>query len=195
MTGAVLAGGRSTRMGTNKALLEFGGVRIIERLLETLRPLFAEVAIVANDPGVYGYLGVPIWPDRVPGAGALGGLYTAVRNSSHSQTFCIACDMPCPSSRLIAYLQRLAPGHDAVVPRTADGYQPLHAVYGKSCVPAMESLLAARRLKIDQLFPLVRVRIVEEPELRPIDPLLHAFLNVNTREELEAAAQIARHAA
>ncbi len=195
MTGVVLAGGRSTRMGTNKALLEFGGARIIERLLQTLRPLFPEVAIVANDATAYSYLGVPVWPDRIPGTGALGGLYTAVVSSAFPQAFCIACDMPYPNAAVITYLQRLAPGSDVVVPRTADGYQPLHAVYSKSCSAAMESLLRAGRLKIDQLFPLVRLRIVDEEELRPIDPLLHAFVNVNTREELEAASRLARHAA
>ncbi len=195
MTGVVLAGGRSTRMGTNKALLEFGGVRIIERLLQTLRPLFSEVAIVASDATAYSYLGVPVWPDRIPGTGALGGLYTAVVSSAFPQTFCIACDMPYPNAAVIAYLQRLAPDSDVVVPRTADGYQPLHAVYGKGCTAAMESLLRAGRLKIDQLFPLVRLRVVDEEELRPIDPLLHAFVNVNTREELEAASRLTRHAA
>ncbi len=195
MTGVVLAGGRSTRMGTNKALLKFGGVRIIERLLQTLRPLFPEVAIVANDATAYSDLGVPVWPDRIPGTGALGGLYTAVVNSAFPQTFCIACDMPYPNAAVIAYLQRLAPDYDVVVPRTADGYQPLHSVYSKGCTAAMESLLGGGRLKIDLLFPQVRLRVVDEEELRPLDPLLHAFVNVNTREELEAARRLARQAA
>ncbi len=195
MTGVVLAGGRSTRMGTNKALLEFGGLRIVERLLQTLRPLFSEVAIVANDAEAYAYLDVPIWPDRIPGKGALGGLYTAVFNSTFPRTFCIACDMPFPNRAVIAYLQALAADADVVVPRTADGYQPLHAVYGKGCLPAMERLLAADRLKIDQLFSAVRLRVVEGDALRAMDPLQRAFVNVNTREDLEAAARVARRAA
>lgn len=195
MTGVVLAGGRSTRMGANKALLEFGGVRIVERLLQTLRPMFPEIAIVANDAEAYAYLDVPIWPDRIPGKGALGGLYTAVFNSAFPRTFCIACDMPFPNRAVIAHLQGLAPDADVVVPRTADGYQPLHAVYGKTCLPPMERLLAADRLKIDQLYSAVRLRIVEGQELRVLDPLQLAFVNVNTREELEAALQLARRAA
>jgi molybdopterin-guanine dinucleotide biosynthesis protein A len=195
MTGVVLAGGRSTRMGTNKALLEFEGVPIIERLLAALRPLFPELAIVANDVDAYRHLAVPVWPDRRPGAGPLGGIYTAVLNSTSPQTFCIACDMPFPNRAVITHLRQLAADADVVVPRTADGYQPLHAVYAKTCVPVIESLLETGRLRIDALFPLVHLRIVEEPELRALDPGLRAFVNVNTREELEAAFRLSRQAA
>ncbi len=191
MTGVVLAGGRSTRMGSNKALLEFGGTRLIERLLRTIRPLFREIAIIANDPETYAYLGVPIWPDRIPGKGSLGGIYTAVYHSTFPQTFCIACDMPFPNPTVIAYLRDLASGYDVVVPRTADGYQPLHAFYSQTCLPPMEAMIYADRLKIDRLFPAVRLRTVEENELRPMDPSLLCFVNVNTQEELAAAAQLA----
>jgi len=195
MTGVVLAGGRSTRMGTNKALLEFDGVPISERVLAALRPLFRELAIVANDPEPYAYLHLPIWPDRLPGKGPLGGLYTAVSNSAFSQSFCMACDMPFANRAIIQYLTQLAHAVDVVVPRTPDGYQPLHAVYSKTCLGPMESLLTANRLKIDHLFPAVRVRVVEEAELRRLDPLQCAFINVNTRQDLDSASALAREAA
>ncbi len=191
MTGAILAGGRSTRMGANKALLHFGGVRIIEGLLRKIRPLFPEILAIANDRDAYADLGVPIWPDRIPEQGSLGGIYTAVFHSTFPQTFCIACDMPLANPAVIAYLRDGAAGYDVVVPRTADGYQPLHAVYSKTCLPHMEAMIRADRLKIDRLFPLVRVRTVEEEELRPLDPSLSCFVNVNTREELDAAARLA----
>lgn len=191
MTGVVLAGGRSTRMGSNKALQEVGGVRIIDRLIGAIRPLFPEIAIVANDAATYADLGVPIWPDRIPGKGALGGIYTAVCHSACPQTFCIACDMPFPNQAVIAYLRDLAPEYDVVVPRTADGYQPLHAVYGKSCLPPMEAMIGADSLKIDRLFSAVRLRTVEEGELQPMDPSLRCFINVNTWKELEAAILLA----
>lgn len=189
---AILAGGRSTRMGVNKALLEFGGVRLIEGVLHTVRPLFPEVMIVANDPETYAYLGVPTFPDRIPEKGSLGGIYTAVFHSASCHTFCIACDMPFPNRAVIAYLRDAAPGYDVVVPRTSDGYQPLHAVYGKTCLPHMEAMIRADRLKIDRLFPAMRVRTVEADELRPMDPALLCFINVNTREELETAARLTR---
>ena len=191
MTGAILAGGGSTRMGTNKAVLPFGGARLIETLLRALRPLFPEIAIVANDPAPYADLGAPVWPDRIPGKGALGGIYTAVFRSASPQTFCIACDMPFANPAVIAFLRDVAPGYDAVVPRTADGYQPLHAVYGKTCLPHMEAMIRDDRLQVNRLFPAVRVRTVEEEELRPMDASLRCFVNVNTREELEAFARLA----
>jgi len=191
MTGAILAGGGSTRMGTNKAVVPFGGARVIETLLRALRPLFPEIAIVANDPAPYADLGVPVWRDRIPGKGALGGIYTAVLRSASPQTFCIACDMPFANPAVIAFLRDVAPGYDAVVPRTADGYQPLHAVYGKTCLPHMEAMIREDRLQVTRLFPAVRVRTVEEGELRPMDPSLLCFANVNTREELEAFARLA----
>lgn len=133
-----------------------------------------------------------VWPDCLPGKGALGGLNTAVFHSAFPQTFCIVCDMPFPNSAVITYLRDLGPEFDAVVPRTADGYQPLHAVYSKACLAPMEALIRADRLKIDRLFPSVRLRTVEEQELLIMDPLLLAFVNVNTREELEVAARLAR---
>lgn len=178
-------------MGTNKALLEFGGMRIIEGLLRKMRPLFPEILIIANERDAYADLGVPVLPDRIPEKGSLGGIYTAVVHGVFPQAFCIACDMPLASPAVIAHLRDLAPGYDVVVPRTSEGYQPLHAVYGKTCLPHMEEMIRADRLKIDRLFPLVRVRTVEETELRPLDPSLCCFINVNTREELEAAVRLA----
>jgi molybdopterin-guanine dinucleotide biosynthesis protein A len=191
MTGAILAGGRSTRMGTNKAILPFGGQRLIEGLLQKLRPLFSEVLIIANESTPYAGLGVPVFPDRIPDKGSLGGIYTAVHHGRFPQTFCIACDMPLAAPEVIAYLRNQAPGYDVVVPRTADGYQPLHAVYSKACLPRMEAMIRADSLKIDRLFPSVRLRTVEAEELRPLDPSLRCFVNVNTREELEDAIRLA----
>jgi molybdopterin-guanine dinucleotide biosynthesis protein A len=190
MTGAVLAGGGSTRMGRNKALLELGGMRLIERVIRAIRPLFAEVAIVANDPEPYADLKVPVWPDRIAGKATLGGICTAVSRSAFPQAFCIACDMPFPSAAMITFLRDLAPGWDVVVPHTADGYHPVHAVYSKTCIPHMEAMIAADRLKIDRLFPAVRLRAVEEPELRVIDPTLRCFVNVNTPADLETASRL-----
>lgn len=191
MTGAILAGGRSTRMGTNKAVLDFGGQRLIVGLLQKIRPLFPEVVIIANEFAPYADLEVSMFSDCIPDKGSLGGIYTAVLHSTFPQTFCIACDMPLASPAVIAYLRDQGPGYDVVVPRTEEGYQPLHAVYGKACLPRMEAMIRADNLKIDRLFPAVRVRTVEAEELRRLDPSLRCFVNVNTREELAAAMRLA----
>ncbi len=188
MTGVVLAGGKSTRMGANKAALRLGGRPLIDGVVEVLRSLFPEVLIIANAPGLYDYLGLPVYPDRIPDKGSLGGLYTGLTYASHPAAFFAACDMPFLNAALIASLRDAAPGYDAVVPRTPEGLQPLHAVYGKACLPVMEALIAAGRLKIDRLFPRVRTRVVEEADLRRLDPDLDSFLNCNTPAEFAAAA-------
>lgn len=187
ITGAVLAGGRSTRMGSNKALLEVDGVRLIDGTVATLRGLFPEVLIIANDPQPYAGLGVPVHADLVPGKGSLGGIYTALTAAARPHIFCLACDMPFANPALIRFLCALAEGHDVVVPRTAEGLQPLHALYGKGCLPPMRRQIEADRLKIDRLYEAVRVRYVDEAEMRPYDPDRLSFWNLNTREELAQA--------
>jgi molybdopterin-guanine dinucleotide biosynthesis protein A len=190
VTGAILAGGRSRRMGSNKALLPFGGRRLIEHVLDVLRPLFPEVLIASNEIAPYAELGVPVHADPLPGKGPLGGIYTALASSSHPRTFCLACDMPLVNPAVVAHLCRLAPDFDVVVPHSAKGYEPLHAVYSQSCLPHLEAMLREDRLRVDELFGAVRVCRVEIEDLRPLDPLLVSFLNLNTPEELVAAAAI-----
>jgi molybdopterin-guanine dinucleotide biosynthesis protein A len=190
VTGAVLAGGRSRRMGSNKALLPCGGQRLIEHVLDVLRPLFPELLIAANEPAPYAALGVPVHPDRIPDKGPLGGIYTALASSSHPRTFCLACDMPLANAAVIARLCSLAPAFDVVVPHSPKGYEPLHAVYSRACLPALEVMLRKERLRVDELFSAVRVYRVDVEDLRPLDPRLTSFLNVNTPAELAAAATL-----
>jgi molybdopterin-guanine dinucleotide biosynthesis protein A len=175
-------------MGADKALLRLGGQRFVDRLLQTLRPLCAEIAIVANDPAPYADLGVEVWPDRLPGKGPLGGIHAALSRSRFPYTFCIACDMPLARSGVIAYLCREAPAWDVVVPRLRGGYEPLHAVYGRQVLARIEAMLREDRLKVDGLFEAVRVRVVTEEELVSLDPALVGFTNINTAEDLARAA-------
>jgi len=184
VTGAILAGGQSARMGVNKSLLRLGGQRFVERLLQTLRPLCGEVAVIANDPGSYQDLGVEVWPDHLPGKGPLGGIHTALSRSRFPHTFCIACDMPLARPGVIAYLCQEAPAWDVVVPRLRAGYEPLHAVYARQVLSRVEAMLREDRLKVHALFEHVRVRVVTEEELVPLDPGLVGFTNINTAEDL-----------
>lgn len=190
LTGAILAGGRSRRMGSDKGLLPFGGRRLIEVVLEALRPLFTDIVIVANRPAAYAAFGVPVVTDRIPDCGPLGGIHAALCASPSRHVFSIACDMPFPNSAVIAHLVSLAPGYDAVVPRSHAGYEPLHAIYGPSCLAAVEAMLRAGRLRADELFAAVRVRRVDAEELSPLDPSGRWSVNVNTPEELEAARRL-----
>lgn len=187
MTGAVLAGGKSSRMGTNKALLTFGGRRLIERIVAALRDLFPEVLVIGGTPGPYDDLGVRVIPDLIPEKGSLGGIYTATAAASHPHAFVMACDMPFFNASLIRHMQALAGDADLVIPRSAEGLQPLHAIYGKACLPHMEEAIRSGDLKIARFFPKVRVREVGPDVLATLDREGLAFLNANTPEEFAEA--------
>jgi molybdopterin-guanine dinucleotide biosynthesis protein A len=191
-TGIVLAGGKSSRMGSNKALIQFGGKRLIEIAVDRLSGLFPEVLIIANDPDQYAYLGVTILADLIPNSGPLGGLYTGLSAASHARAFFSACDMPFLNADLISFLVREADGWDIVVPRVAGELHPMHAVYAKTCLPYMKDAIESGRLKIAGFFPNVRVKQIDEPALRTVDPDLLGLMNLNTPLELERAEAIRR---
>ncbi len=134
ITGIILAGGKNLRMGKNKAFLEVNGERIIDRTKKLFLELFDEVLLVTNSlPDCLG-LNLRMVADLHPGKGALGGIYTGLFHASHSHAFVAACDMPFLNKDLIRHLIDLSPGYDIVIPKTQDGWQPLHAIYSKSCL-------------------------------------------------------------
>ena len=192
VSGAILAGGRSRRMGRDKAWIPFDGRPLIAVVIGILRPLFAELVVVAADARPYAGLGIPVHTDQHPGQGPLAAIGTALRESHARRAFCLGCDMPfaCPS--LIAYLCEMATDADVVVPRTSKGYEPLHAVYDQSCLPRLDEMLSAGNLRTDALYSRVRVHGVSEAELRRHDPELRSFTNINTPSDLEAALGRAR---
>jgi molybdopterin-guanine dinucleotide biosynthesis protein A len=187
ITGIILAGGKNLRMGKNKAFLEIDGRRIIDRTRDIFADIFDEVLVVTNTPLDYLDLNLRLVADLVPGKGSLGGIYTGLFHASHPRAFVAACDMPFLTPALIGFLNGMAPRFDIVIPRTEDGLQPLHAVYGKDCLPFMAELLSRDNLKIIDFFNRVRVREVPSEEILPFDPGLKSFLNINTPEDLRRA--------
>jgi len=179
-------------MGFNKAFIEFGGKRLIEATVDCLAGLLPEVLIIANDLDLYAYLGVKVIPDLIPNAGSLGGIYTGLSAAAHPKCFFVACDMPFLNADLIGLLVREAEGWDVVVPRVAGELQPMHAVYARSCLPFIKEAIDVGMLKIARFFPKVKVKTIEEPALRAVDPSLLGFMNVNTPLELEEAEAIRR---
>ena len=192
MTGVILAGGASKRMGFNKAFVEVGGAPLIERVLTILRGLFEEVFIITIQPELYAHLGCPVHTDLLPGNDSLGGIHAALSYASAEACFLCACDMPFLNPRLIRYLAELAPIADVVIPKSADGFQALHAVYTKGCLPAIEENIAAGQLKLIGFHPQVTVRLVEGAELAGLDPEGRSFFNINRKEDLEEARSLAR---
>ncbi len=192
VTPIVLAGGAGTRLGgVNKALVEVGGRRVIDRLLDALRPLGAEIVIVNNDGSLAGLPGTRVVTDVEPGAGALMGLYSGLRVVRTPLATVTACDMPFVSTAVLRALIALAPAYDAVVPLVDDRPEPLHAVYRTTCLPAIEAALAAGRKQLIAFFDDVRVRYVPQAALRAWDPDGRSFLNINRPEDLAAARTLA----
>jgi molybdopterin-guanine dinucleotide biosynthesis protein A len=183
VTAVILAGGRSGRMGFDKALLEFHGQTLLKRQVDLMSHLFAAVLIAGGDLARYPQVPVPTVPDRYPGQGALAGIHAGLREASTERIFVIACDAPFPNDALIRHLVSVAPDADWVVPRTGRGLEPLFAVYGRNCRAAIESQLAAGLRRIIFLSERVSTVFVEEAELRRFDPDLSSFVNINTPEE------------
>lgn len=185
--GVILAGGQSSRMGTNKALLEIGGETLIERLARRFSTWFEQVVVVTNTPELYGFLGLPMAGDRTPGLGPLGGLEAGLSASRFDRTFFSACDMPFVSEGLVRFMVEQAAEHAIVVPRIAGEYEPMHAVYSRSLLPAITANLDSRRLKLLSIYAGARIRIVEEPEVRTFGDPARLFFNCNTPDDLERA--------
>ena len=188
-----LTGGASSRMGRNKALVPVGGVPLIQRVIRAVQPLVGEVLLIANDAETYTWLGLPCVPDQEPGYGPLMGLYSGLSACRGEVALLLACDMPFVNPDLLHYMTSQALGYDVVIPKTADGLHPLHAIYRRStCLPAIAASLAAGQRRMIAFHGRVRVRIIDEAELRSWDPEGIALMNVNTPAELAAAEHIAR---
>jgi molybdopterin-guanine dinucleotide biosynthesis protein A len=145
--------------------------------------------VVANDR-LFAVAGARLVPDRYPGAAALGGIYSAVAAAGHERVIVVGCDMPFLSTGLLAYLLALSADYDVVAPRVEGYPEPLHAVYSRACLAAIQPRVEAGRLKIIGFYEDVRVRYVDEPELRALDPDLRSFRNVNTPELVREALEI-----
>lgn len=194
LTVAIQAGGESRRMGQDKALLPFLGKAMIERVIERVAHLADEVLITTNHPLDYAYLGLALYPDLIPGRGALGGLYTALSAANQPLVAVVACDMPFVSSELLAFERDLLLGdeYDAAIPVTSSGTEPFHAVYRKAgCLPPIEKAIQEGKWRVDAWFAQVRLRLVSPEEAAVHDPCRLAFRNVNTPEDLAQAEAIA----
>lgn len=190
ITIAILAGGKSSRMGTDKAFVRVLGRPLIEDILAQLEGLGTETLIVTNRPDDYAYLGVPLFIDVLPEKGALGGIYTAVQSSSQRHTLCVACDMPFVVRPLLDYLISLIPEGDVVMPRLQGEAEPFRAVYSQGCLAPIRAALDAGKMRVISFFPEVRVRFVDEAELDRFDRQHLSFFNVNTPADLERARRL-----
>jgi molybdopterin-guanine dinucleotide biosynthesis protein A len=188
----VLAGGQSKRLGRDKALLEVQGQPLLVRTVQKLAALSDDLLIVAGDPARYEPLALParLVADERSGAGSLMGIYSGLHAARHSCALVVACDMPFLNLALLRYMLPLAVGHDVVIPRLGGFYEPLHAIYSKSCLAHMSRLLEGGRRQIVAFFDQIRVRYVEEGEIERFDPHHLSFVNVNTQDDWERMQEL-----
>ena len=185
MNAVILVGGKSSRMGSNKAFLELKGKTFIEMQIELLREMFDEISISANTSSEYEYLNLPISKDIYPGKGPLGGIYTSLINSSSLHTFMLACDMPFVGLELIKHLKGLTKEYDVVIPKSEKGLEPLHAFYSKNCIDPIKKSLDDNNLRIISFFSHVNVKIVELDSLASSDNFKNSIKNLNTMADYE----------
>ena len=192
VTGVIQAGGKSTRMGGRpKALLELGGRRIIERVLDVVGAVVDDVAVVTNTPDLYAFLGLPMVADAYPEHGSLGGIFTGLAAAAGDAAFTVACDMPFLHRDVARLVVARAGEGDVVIPRVGGQFETLHALYSKACLPHIEARLKAGRLKIVGFFESVRVVEIAEAEVARHRPPAVVFMNVNTPAELDRARGLA----
>ncbi len=189
LTGIVLAGGLSTRMGRDKATLPWGAADLLNTVLAALAPVCGRLVVVSNVPRTIALSGVTVVPDQYPGCGPLGGIHAGLLAAGEGYCFVAACDMPYVRGDAAAYMAVAAAGYDAAVPYVDGHYSPLHAVYHCRCLPAVAALLKTGRYRIIDFYPQVRVRRVAADELMQFDAELKMLRGLNRPEDLPARAE------
>jgi len=184
VTGFILAGGKSTRMGADKAFVMLEGRTLLARMLELAQSVCADVMIVGNRAKFAAF--APVVEDIFPGCGPLAGIHAALRSSQTDLNLMLGVDMPFVSVALLEFLiaRGREPRATVTLPRTGDGFQPLCAIYRRAFADSVETALRAGRYKIDALFEKMQTQVIEEEELRAAGFSPELFRNLNAPQDL-----------
>ncbi|MDD2540778.1 MAG: molybdenum cofactor guanylyltransferase [Desulfuromonadaceae bacterium] len=193
VTGVILAGGASSRMGTNKSFLKIGERLLIERVYSTMEMLFHDIIIVTNSPELYEFIPCRKVADIYPGAGPIAGLHAGLRASCTDRIFAAACDMPFLNAALIRLLCQSFEEYDAIVPLSCSGFrEPLHALYAKSALNAMQQAIELGDKSIMNLLDRLKTKQITNDNFRSIHGAEESFQNLNTPEEFSEVAKLMR---
>lgn len=185
---AIQAGGQSSRMGQDKAVIPLGGKMLIEHVIDRLKDLSDDLFITSNHPEALADLKIRLVPDEQPGGGALLGLQTALQNARYNQVLVVACDMPFIQRPLVDHMLSLAGKADVIVPSLERGYEPLLAIYRAStCLPAIARSLQEQKVRMIDFFSTLEVHAIDTEIIDRYDPARVSFFNVNTVQDLETA--------
>lgn len=190
VTGVLIAGGKSRRMGHDKRFLQVGGRSVFDQTLSLLMKTFAETIVVLAEPiESLDVRGCRVVYDAIPGAGSLGGLYTGLISATQARIFAVACDMPFLDVGVVRFMVSCDDVADVVVAELGGRFQPMHAVYSKRCVPFLRAMAECKDLKIHKLFLTkeLRVTVLGESEFFPLGAGGRSFQNINTPQDLAAA--------
>ena len=191
ITAVVLAGGRSRRLGRDKAVEAVGGVPLVSRVISAVESVTSDLVVVVADESQGEALPLPGHArtalDLYPDSGSLGGIFTGLTAATSHWVLVVACDMPFLSRPLLSHMASVRNGVDVVAPMLDGRPEPTHALYSKTCLPYMERKLRAGRLKITGFFDSVPVNYVPQSEIEEIDPDRWSFYDVNTPEDLATA--------
>ena len=185
ITGVVLAGGQSSRFGSNKALALLQGKPLIKHAADTLAAIFKNCLLVTNTPEQYDFLNMPMIRDRYKGLGPLAGIHAALLHITTPCAFVVACDMPNLSPELIRYLCSVnEQEYDVIIPWLASGQEPLFGIYHKKSMAVIESYLKRKDCQIIRALEDLQVRRVSEQEILAITRDLTCFKNINRPADL-----------
>jgi molybdenum cofactor guanylyltransferase len=183
VTGVILCGGKSRRMGRPKEFLVYADMTFIEHQINLVSQTFEEFFLVASDPDVFSHLGVKVVKDVVSDQGPLGGILSGLLACRTPQAFVMACDMPLIDGRLIRKLYSESANCDACVLAHDQHVEPLFGIYARSCIKPIESLMASGRLKMQNLLSEISLKTFHVPEREAADDRLPAYFNVNSPQD------------
>ena len=202
VTGVILAGGKSRRMGENKALMRLGEDSLIGHVIRRIRLVTDELLLITNTPTEYAHLDLPMHGDIVSNTGALGGVYTGLTFASHDAVLCVACDSPFLEPKLLTYLVSALGEYDAVMPYTYEEtrvkylsyndtrritFQTLCAAYSKRCLPIIELMLQESELRVHALHERAHIKRISPEVWQTLDPDGISFFNINSPEDFDRA--------
>jgi len=193
VTGVLLAGGKSQRMGKDKRTLVLEGKTLVDRSLAVLLEIFPEVIVVLgqHDFPIH-HDHVRIVKDLIPDRAAAGGLYTGLHFSTHSRVFVVACDMPFLNGEVIRYVTSISAGYDITLVELGHGLQTMHAVYSKRCLAPLEHMVKREHLRLQDLLlePTLTIHKIAEGDVLPYDKHLLSFMNLNSPADYELARKM-----
>jgi len=192
LTAIILAGGKSSRIGSDKdkAILKLNGKHLIDIVISKLKHIVGDNIIIVGPPERYPSY-KQVVPDLFNQRGLLVGLYSGLKSSSSRYNLVVGCDMPFLKVELLQYMRDKIGSNDIIIPRYAKNYiEPLCAIYSKDCLSVMERNIEAGILSIRRIFPYLKVRYIEEKEIKRVDPELNSFFNINYKKDFIKAEEL-----